>query len=62
MGKCEDRLRSGCELLRSGAMYREDFGGLMSFRVEFGRIVARFGRYAKVGHLQTILGGLNDWA
>ena len=28
-----------------GTMNREDCGGLMSFRVEFGRIVARFGRY-----------------
>ena len=80
MGKCEDRLRSGCELLRSGlawmvegysfaasmsagrvlkslmvkrvreekdfgTMNRKDFCGLMSFRVEFGRIVARFGRH-----------------
>ena len=28
-----------------GTMNRKDFCGLMSFRVEFGRIVARFGRY-----------------
>ena len=28
-----------------GTMNRKDFWGLMSFRVEFGRIVARFGRY-----------------
>ena len=26
-------------------MNREDFGGFMSFRVEFGCIVAKFGRY-----------------
>ena len=28
-----------------GTMNRKDFCGLMSFRVEFGRIVAKFGRY-----------------
>ena len=28
-----------------GTMNRKDCGGLMSFRVEFGCIVARFGRY-----------------
>ena len=28
-----------------GTMNREYCGGLMSFRVEFGRIVAKFGRY-----------------
>ena len=28
-----------------GTMNREDCGGLMSFRVEFGCIVAKFGRY-----------------
>ena len=28
-----------------GTMNRKDFCGLMSFRVEFGRIVARFGWY-----------------
>ena len=31
-----------------GTMNRKDFCGLMSFRVEFGRIVARFGRYARI--------------
>ena len=28
-----------------GTMNRKDFCGLMSFRVEFGCIVAKFGRY-----------------